>query len=683
MNETIIEKLQRGYYQKDINPLKTIFKILRDLDDNEITTYQMELALRNAVNNLFEKEAITVSELVDYLNALDKEYLLNLQPYLPKDSTIDEIKFILNGINTIISGEEFIIDDNINPDYEISLGTLLTFLYNERRFKNDNGPQHIFIDALENDDIHMFQAFISNDEIDLNSRNYYNDTLLHAAARANALKIIDALLKLGLDINSRNDMDLTPVFVAYLHEKNDAVKYLIDKGADLTIINKDNVTISEVVIMNDDVNLLKYIIEKRGMSKQNGIIDDPYVLAINYNANQVFHYLYSINYPSKYTFADYFISACYNGNKAIVEFFINEGYEVNIVRGKNTPLQAAIFGEHLDIAEVLLEKGANPNYGTYSPLHYAIIKENLELVKLLYKYGGTIFIKGQKKYSPLMIAIVHRNFEIIKYLVENGEDVNFVNHKKVTPLYLACEIGEIDYVQYLLDHGAKPIDDALNPLSIALLIGKTDIIKLLLEHGFVLEKNTLNRYYVNELFYASKKKRKDTLKTLLSLDMKDKNGLSVAEYVKERVKGFLLSQIVISVVVYVSLLTLILTYMLSNYLRINSFRQDVTDTIAVITRLEEDNLTVYYQYEVDGEIIESSSRVNSNIFKELQVNEEIDIKYKNNNHQESILVLHLEQYQRGAKLRISTIICFFASLLFIFNIINSNRKYYKSILRRI
>ena len=36
MNETIIEKLQRGYYQKDINPLKTIFKILRDLDDNEI-----------------------------------------------------------------------------------------------------------------------------------------------------------------------------------------------------------------------------------------------------------------------------------------------------------------------------------------------------------------------------------------------------------------------------------------------------------------------------------------------------------------------------------------------------------------------------------------------------------------------------------------------------------------------
>ncbi|NLC94119.1 MAG: hypothetical protein GX676_00310 [Bacilli bacterium] len=66
-----------------------------------------------------------------------------------------------------------------------------------------------------------------------------------------------------------------------------------------------------------------------------------------------------------------------------------------------------------------------------------------------------------------------------------------------------------------------------------------------------------------------------------------------------------------------SLLTLILTYMLSNYLRINSFRQDVTDTIAVITRLEEDNLTVYYQYEVDGEIIESSSRVNSNIFKEL------------------------------------------------------------------
>ncbi|NLG81473.1 MAG: hypothetical protein GX490_02950 [Bacilli bacterium] len=148
MNETIFEKLNKGYYLADDNPLKAIFQILSDLEDNEITSYQMELALRNQVANLFEKDTLTLGKLVDYLNKLDKEYLLKIQSFLPKDSTFDDISFILKSINTILNGEEITITEDVNPDYEISLGTLLTYLYNERRFNAEEEPHHVFLDAI-------------------------------------------------------------------------------------------------------------------------------------------------------------------------------------------------------------------------------------------------------------------------------------------------------------------------------------------------------------------------------------------------------------------------------------------------------------------------------------------------------------------------------------------------------
>lgn len=679
MNETIFEKLNKGYYLADDNPLKAIFQILSDLEDNEITSYQMELALRNQVANLFEKDTLTLGELVDYLNKLDKEYLLKIQSFLPKDSTFDDISFILKSINTILNGEEITITEDINPDYEISLGTLLTYLYNERRFNAEEEPHHVFLDAIKNDDLHMFQAFISNDEVDINARNYYNDTLLHFAARENALKIIDALIKMGLNFNSRNDINLTPVFVAYLSQKYDAVKFLIDRGADLGVLNDDNLTITEAAIINNDLEIFQYIIEKRGFGISNGITCDPYGLAIKYQANQVFHYLCEINYPVKIKIENHFLLACNCGNQEVIDYFLNKGFSVNLEFQGSTPLFVAVLGEQIEGVKNLLSKGANPNPKGYSPLIPAIKSGNKEMIELLIEHGARTIEKGRERYSPIMYAIFYRQFEIMKLLIEKGEDVNYIGHKGVTALYFACDTGEVDYVKCLLENGAKPLDNALNPLRLALISGNTEIIELLLSNGFVLKKDTLISYDLNTMFFSAKKKRSKVLETLVNLDIKDKNGVGVPEYILQKVKKHQTLTTVLTSIVYLFVVFFFVLLSVVNYVRFNYYSKDVTRTSGIITQVDEDKNKVYYQFEIDGEMIESSSNVSDDMIDEFHIDDEVEIIYKNNNYTKNILTREHEQYKKEANLGFYVSIFFICIGAIIFRQLYSNRRYLNSL----
>lgn len=129
-------------------------------------------------------------------------------------------------------------------------------------------------------------------------------------------------------------------------------------------------------------------------------------------------------------------------------------------KGIATPLYFAAQGGYLDIADVLLDNGADPNaqskWGT--PLHIAARRGHLELVKTLLRHGADPNVMGGEfNNSPLHEAAIVGAVAIGQMLIEHGADVNARNNHFEPPIHLAVEKSRIGFAELLRKSGATAI----------------------------------------------------------------------------------------------------------------------------------------------------------------------------------------------------------------------------------
>lgn len=118
----------------------------------------------------------------------------------------------------------------------------------------------------------------------------------------------------------------------------------------------------------------------------------------------------------------------------IVQFLIKKDADVNI----GSPLSEAIAEGSKSTAEILLKKGANPNFvydkgigKGMSPLSYTIEKDT-SLTELLLKYGANPNAKSKEEKSLLETAAEQENIDAIKILLQYGVSPE-VNDYSLTP----------------------------------------------------------------------------------------------------------------------------------------------------------------------------------------------------------------------------------------------------------
>jgi len=162
--------------------------------------------------------------------------------------------------------------------------------------------------------------------------------------------------------------------------------------------------------------------------------------------------------------------------------------------------------QKLKSIQKILDEGQNPNIQTkisyYTPLMFACINNDVNLVKLLLKYKADPNIKNSSGSTSFMFACHNGNIEIIKLLLKKYKNINDRNYvTSFTPLYIAIINPSIDgynkdITKLLLKSGADPnikyIDD--NTVLMAIYFNQknsVDIIKLLLKYGAKI--NTKNK----------------------------------------------------------------------------------------------------------------------------------------------------------------------------------------------
>jgi ankyrin repeat protein len=170
-----------------------------------------------------------------------------------------------------------------------------------------------------------------------------------------------------------------------------------------------------------------------------------------------------------------------------------------------SPLAAALYGEHFEVAELLHEHGANVNVrgnGEWMLLHAASLSGLVDTARWLLNHGADANTQKDDGWTPLHLAVWNERLEIVQMLLDHKADIHSQNDAGEVALHLAaCDIEpyvRINILRLLLDQGADvnvTDNEGSTPLhhssfsrasrAAAHGIGKGSVegTRLLLEHG--------------------------------------------------------------------------------------------------------------------------------------------------------------------------------------------------------
>ena len=217
---------------------------------------------------------------------------------------------------------------------------------------------------------------------------------------------------------------------------------------------------------------------------------------------------------------------------------------INEYSDKNSPLTCAYRNYHLDILQILLEKGANINeqdkYGDTILIrildHLNLDTITMKLFKILLEFDKNIDMINNQKVTALYIAIQYHPIEIIKLLLDKGACMYSINgsYSVFTQVIQGCFVSDwFDKAELFFERGAKiemlP-NGGVEQLSRAISEKKYKVVRLLVEHGVSVNseieeyKDENNKGIWTPLYFAFSKSRNDDYLEIIKI-MIEKGGV--------------------------------------------------------------------------------------------------------------------------------------------------------------
>ncbi len=190
------------------------------------------------------------------------------------------------------------------------------------------------------------------------------------------------------------------------------------------------------------------------------------------------------------------------------------------------PLHVAIEQSDVEMVRILLKYGAKPNqknsFGD-AMLHDAAESGNLEIVKMLVEAGAIVNRKTDSG-SPIKAALKEGHEDVVDYLIQHGADLEsrktlVYGHRvesSSTPIFAALESKRSDLVQKMVDKGVDLTmigDNGNTLLHAAVNSGMIEWVRYFIDQGMKLESR--NNWKQTPLCIAATTKRKEIAKLLM------------------------------------------------------------------------------------------------------------------------------------------------------------------------
>ncbi|XP_028578325.1 kinase D-interacting substrate of 220 kDa isoform X5 [Podarcis muralis] len=240
---------------------------------------------------------------------------------------------------------------------------------------------------------------------------------------------LKALLEKCKDVDERNENGQTPLMLAAEQGNLEIVQELIKKGANCNLEDADNWTALISAAKEGHAAIVSEL--------------------LNCNVNMEHRDMGGWNA---------LMWACYKGRTEAAELLLERGANPNITGLQYSvyPIIWAAGRGHSRIVQLLLHHGAKVNcsdkYGT-TPLIWAARKGHLECVKYLLHMGADVDQEGANSMTALIVAVKGGFTDSVKEILKRNPNVNLTDKDGNTALMIAAKEGHTEIVQDLLDAG--------------------------------------------------------------------------------------------------------------------------------------------------------------------------------------------------------------------------------------
>jgi len=276
------------------------------------------------------------------------------------------------------------------------------------------------------------------------------DAVLYGNAQA-----AQALIAAGADVNQFDETGMTPLMIAASEGRVAMTRLLLDAHADVNLVGQDGTTaLMRAASANrrDEIQLLLQhgaAVDAKnagGMTALMAAAFGGYAEAVralvaakadpNVRDNQGRSAL---------------MAASASGDAATVDVLLKAGADPDVAdAGHGTPMTYAAADGHAAVMELLRKRGLKPNAGD---LALAAAGCHPEAVKIALAAG--VSVDGARdQIVPLLSAAGSGCIDVARLLVDRGANVNAKDADGWTPLIKAAQAGHADTVQLLMDHGA-------------------------------------------------------------------------------------------------------------------------------------------------------------------------------------------------------------------------------------
>lgn len=200
------------------------------------------------------------------------------------------------------------------------------------------------------------------------------------------------------------------------------------------------------------------------------------------------------------------IRACRHGCLEIAQILLSHGANPNIFDvHSHSALMIAILNHQYQLFKLLLEHGAHVNSNTpygFNPLRWVCSKGLNNWALDLLQYGANPNLYNVDNESALSNAIKVRSLLTVQNLIHYHSLIDIPDRNGKTPLMHAIKSMDFSITEYLLRHGAdvNHQDRYHNtPLFIAATLHDLELVTLLIQYGADTEKPTPHNKTITEL----------------------------------------------------------------------------------------------------------------------------------------------------------------------------------------